>query len=277
MIAVRILYRASLLVALLPLAACAPAARVPSWVSSLPRSWGPPSRDTGDAREPVLAEWRAARERLAAIRRDASTRRTLRVALSLREPLTGRTLEARGAVAIAAPTSLRMILLGPGGTTALDLWIDRDRYRFAVPAIDLLRRGDTSAEPASRRGLPIDFLRWWLLRPATGTLLWAAQRDGALRLLLRDGATIVDLRAEDGGRIEARRATFTTGHSAEPPRLLEEEFVVSDRIGCAQVRYFQASTGLEATVRCEGEDRAAQNPAAFADPDAAEGAKGGAP
>ena len=67
---------------------------------------------------------------------------TLRLAVKLREPFTGRTMEARGAVALSPPSALRMILLGPGGTTALDLWARDDEFRFAVPAIDLLRRGD---------------------------------------------------------------------------------------------------------------------------------------
>jgi len=246
------------------LAACSPAA---SRLALHRAAWGPPPVGPDARVAQSMEAWRAARDRLAEVRGLASTPRTLRISLELREPTTGRTLQARGAVAIAPPTSLRMILLGPGGTTALDLWIDRDRFRFKVPAIDLLRRGDASTPRASLRGLPIDFLRWWLLRPATGALLWAAREDGAERLLLRDGAAIIDLRVADGGRIQGRRATWEKASAEAPARLVDEETVASDRIGCADVRYQQASTGLVVTVRCEGEDRSPPNPKAFEDPD----------
>jgi hypothetical protein len=250
----------SLLAAASLLAACAPAAPPRSFPR--PPSWG------AGTRAPSLTAWRAARARLAAIQREAGTPRTLRVSLALREPVTGRTLEARGAVAIAPPDGLRMILLGPGGTTALDLWLHRDRFRFAVPAIDLLRRGDATTPRASMRGLPIDFLRWWMLGPATGTLLWAERQGGGDRLLLRSGSAIIDLRVSDSGGIEARRALWEAGSAEEPRRRIEEEAIGADRIGCAPVRYWQESTGLSVTVRCEGEDLAAPNPKAFADPDA---------
>jgi hypothetical protein len=250
----------SLVAAALLLAACSPVAAS--------RSFPRPPAWSDRPRAPSLGAWRAARARLAAIRRETASPRTLRVSLALTEPVTGRTLEARGAVAIAPPDALRMILLGPGGTTALDLWIHRDRFRFAVPAIDLLRRGDATTPRVSMRGLPIDFLRWWLLGPATGTLLWAERHGRADRLLLRAGFAIIDLRVGDSGGIKARRALWTAGSATEPRRLIEEEAIEADRFGCAKVRYWQRSTGLSVTVRCEGEEFAAPNPRAFVDPDA---------
>lgn len=212
---------------------------------------------------PTLAEWTAARARLASLRAQVVPR-TLRVALALREPVTGRVLEARGALAIAPPASLRMILLGPGGTTALDLWIQGDSWRFAVPAIDLRKRGDASSPREARRGLPVDFLRWWLLRPAEGRLLWASREASTDHLVLRDGEAIVDLHATDSGAVTARRTTWTllpTRHQ------LDEETVDAERVGCGKVRYRQASTGLEVTVRCEGEEPSPPSPRAFVDPD----------
>src|SRR4051812_8051893 len=175
-------------------------------------------------RDPTLAEWKAARRRLDTLRA-AVVPRTLRVAVALREPFTGRVLEARGALAIAPPASLRMILLGPGGTTALDLWIQGDRYRFAVPAIDLLKRGDASSPREARRGLPVDFLRWWLLHPAEGSLLWASRAASIDRLLLRDGEAIVDLHVSDAGAVSARRTTWT---SLPTRRALDEETVEAE-------------------------------------------------
>lgn len=214
---------------------------------------------------PTIAEWRRGLDRLAELRRAAAASRTERIALELLEPRSGRRLTARGAVAIAPPRALRMILLGPGGTTALDLWMDGGRYRFTVPAISLHRRGDLAAPRAERRGLPVDFLGWWLLRPAGGTLLWyARERDGE-RFVLRDGGAIVELTAFADGRVAARRTTWAGGAR------LDDETLSASGIGCAEVRYHQGSTGLDVTVRCEGETAGEPPPRALADPDAAGG------
>jgi hypothetical protein len=219
---------------------------------------------------PTLVSWRHARQTLAALEQTAQRPRTMQISLSLREPITRRTLEARGALAVAPPESLRMILLGPGGTTSLDLWLHADRFRFAVPAIDLLRRGDASTPRAEMRGLPVDFLRWWLLRPTSGTLLWhASERDGD-RFVLRDGHSIVDLRVTQSGRVKAKRTTWEV-RSGKERRKVDEEVIEADRFGCGFVRYEQASTNLLVTVKCESEEtKRAPNPRAFVDPDAPE-------
>lgn len=210
--------------------------------------------------------WRAARKKLGVMQAQAAgTRpRTLRLALALQEPLTHRTLEARGAVALSPPSSLRMILLGPGGTTALDLWARGDAFRFAIPAIDLLRRGDASTPPAQKRGLPVDFLRWWLLRPASGRLVWYAEEPSGERFVLRDGAAIVDLHVDSKGKLNARRTTFAEGSGL----MLEEETVEASKLGCGVVFYHQQTTHLSVTVTCEGEETEREPSArAFADPD----------
>lgn len=215
---------------------------------------------------PSLASWRAARSRLAALRAQAEGRgpRTMRLALALREPLTGRTLEARGAVAIKPPDALRMILLGPGGTTALDLWVRGERFRFAIPAIDLLKRGDARTPASETRGLPVDFLRWWLLRPASGTLLWHETEGEGDRFVLRDGNAVVDLHVAPSGALRARRTTFKTNTNEK----LDEETLEADHIGCGVVRYHQTTTNLTVSVTCEGEEtERAPSERAFADPD----------
>jgi hypothetical protein len=223
---------------------------------------------------PTLESWRRARQKLDSIRQAAEGEgpRTLRIALKLREPHTGKVMEARGAVAIAPPRTLRMILLGPGGTTALDLWAKDDRFRFAIPALDVLKRGNASTPRASLRGLPVDFLRWWLLRPASGRLLWHVSEQGADRFVLRDGEGIIDLRAGPRGELHARRTTWAVLPGAPmgaPPSFIDEEQVWARRIGCADVHYQQASTGLDITVTCEGEEtERPPNPRAFTDPDA---------
>lgn len=194
----------------------------------------------------------------------------MRLTLALREPISGRTLESRGALAVSPPESLRMILLGPGGTTALDLWIHADEFRFSVPAVDLLRRGDNNTPRADKRGLPVDFLRWWLLRPTSGTLLWHVSRDTGTRFVLRDGHAIVDLHIARSGHVTARRTTWEpVADKPDERRQVDEETVEADRLGCGLVEYRQASTNLRVTVTCESEDAAhPPNPKAFVDPDA---------
>lgn len=238
---------------------------------------------------PAAPAWREGRQRLADLRREVAGAgpRTLRVRLSLREPRTGQVIEARGAIAIAPPAvavdgrargagsaaiepegALRMILLGPGGTTALDLWTRGDRFRFAVPALDLLKRGDASTPRASLRGLPVDFLRWWMLHPAAGTLLWYERAASVDAFVLRDGDAVIELRIDDRGSIGARRTTWSAAGDARR-RQLDEEVVIAERMGCGNVRYAQASTGLLVTVICEAEERdRAPDPRAFVDPDA---------
>lgn len=262
-------------------------------------SAGPPSAGALDAEFALLVArpgvaapaitpaWRQARRRLGELRREAEGAgpRTLRVRLALREPRTRQMLEARGAIAIApvpigadpqidrsttaaAGGALRMILLGPGGTTALDLWARGDRFRFAVPALDLLRRGDASTPRAALRGMPVDFLRWWLLHPAAGTLLWYERIGSTDAFVLRDGDAVVDLRVTERGSIGARRVTWAVA-LGQPPQRVDEEVVIADGLGCGRVRYAQASTGLLITVTCEGEERErAPDPRAFLDPDA---------
>jgi hypothetical protein len=213
-------------------------------------------------------EWRRARARLTELEQtSAGAPHTLKIALKLREPYSGRLMEARGAVAIAPPDALRMVLLGPGGTTALDLWASGERYRFAVPALELLRRGDASTPRTAMRGLPVDFLRWWLLRPFAGTLLWHEREATADRFVLRDANATVDLRVEDSGAITARRTTFLAEAAGEAPHQVDEETVHADSLRCGVVRYRQASTHLDIVVTCEGEEPRAPNPRAFVDPD----------
>lgn len=215
---------------------------------------------------PSLKEWRRGLERLEALRKVAGRPRTERLTIEISEPHTGKILTARGAAAIAPPRSLRMLLVGPGGTTALDVWIHGERYRFAIPAIELIKRGSTAAPRSERRGLPVDFLGYWLLHPAAGDLLWYTREPRGERFVLRDGDAIVDLSAREDGSVEARRTTWAkTGR-------IEDETVTAERMGCGKVRYHQGSIGLDVTVTCEGDAFVAPPSRAFVDPDAEEDA-----
>lgn len=206
---------------------------------------------------PDGATWRHGRHRLEELSGPRAAK-TFRVALAMTEPVTGRTLEARGAVAVAPPDGLRMILVGPGGATALDLWVAKDRYRFAVPPIDLLRRGTLGSRDAASRGLPVAFLRWWLLRPLGGTMLWYQGEDDAERFVLRDGPALVDVLVARDGSVHARRAAGS-----------DVETIDADRLGCGRAAYRHERSGLSISVRCEAIEKAAPRREAFEDPDAA--------
>ncbi|MFO0589462.1 MAG: hypothetical protein U0441_18130 [Polyangiaceae bacterium] len=222
---------------------------------------------------PTLAEWRSALADLRALKIAASGEgpRTLKLALAMREPFTGRRTEARGAVALSPEQrAVRMILVGPGGTTAFDLWMAADRFRVSVPAIDLLRRGDASTPRAEMRGLPVDFLRFWLLDPTRGDLRWAERAPERTRYWLRDGAAIVTLDVAKTGAVTAERRTWLPAKDGAPLVLLDDEKVTADKFGCGRAHYTQASTGVEIDITCEGVEPSPPSERAFLDPDAPE-------
>ena len=171
------------------------------------------------------AEWTLSRTRLAAARALGPARPYAeRVRVAMVEPVTGKELAARGALAVRPGEAARMLLLGPGGTTAVDLWVTRERFRVAVPAANLVRRGGRDAGEA--RGLPVGMLRWWFLAPLSGRLLAARSGDRETSFLLRDGAATIMLRTDgrrflavrtEAGRSEAfdwrgARAAASEGH-----------------------------------------------------------------
>jgi hypothetical protein len=248
---------------------------------------------------PTLAAWRGALADLHALRDAAQgggEPHTYKLALALREPFTGRRTEARGAVALSpAQRAVRMILVGPGGTTAFDLWIKADRFRVAIPALDLLRRGDASTPRAEMRGLPVEFLRWWLLDPTRGELAWVDRDAARTRYLLREDGAITTLEVGAHGALVAERRTWLvptmapngepparpsapngepparpSAPNGEPPVLLDEEKVTADKVGCGHARYTQASTGVEIEITCEGVEPNPPSDRAFVDPDAPE-------
>lgn len=238
----------------------------------------------------TLAEWRGALADLRALRAiaEGGGPHTLKLSLALREPYTGRRTEARGAVALSpADRAVRMILVGPGGTTAFDLWIRADEFRVSIPAIDLLRRGDAATPKAEMRGLPVDFLRFWLLDPTRGDLLWFERSAAKTTYVLREDGAVTSLDVLAGGGFEALRETWATpraGGSAPHDtsaagrtaaggarrERIDEERVTADKLGCGHARYTQASTGVEIEITCEGVEPNPPSARAFADPDAPE-------
>jgi hypothetical protein len=223
---------------------------------------------------PTTAEWEAARARLDLLRGAQPERPygvVVRVTLS--EPRSGRSFAARGALAVDPHRALRMILLGPGGTTALDAWVTPTAYRFEVPPIGLLDRGGESANPA----LPVDLFRWWFLAPIDGRVL--ASYDGPELSLqdampckgrwfvLRRGASTVTLcEAEGDGRaLEILATERTTAGAFE--RLSFHGQSLTPHAG-DRAEYEDARSGVRAHVEVESCDPDPPDPIAFLDPDA---------
>ena len=205
-----------------------------------------------------IAAWKQARSELRALRQRFASRDayTMNLTLSLGHAQVGRRIRARGAVAVAPPHAMRMILLGPGGTTAFDLWVCRDRFRLAIPALGLERRGDASSPPELMQGMPVSFLRWWFLEPLGGSLL--AFDDGAQgrRYVLSDGGPILHVEPLVGDALRVRRRVVG-----------DEERMQVDGADCGVVHYQQRSTGVDIEVECEQREQRSPPPAAFADPD----------
>jgi hypothetical protein len=204
-------------------------------------------------------EWTVSRQRLAQVRAEQPERPYAeRVRLSIHDPRTGKKYEARGAVAVSPEHAARMMLVGPGGTTALDVWVTRDRFRFAVPAIHLEKRG--GSDPSDANGLPIGMLRWWFLSPLAGRLLVARSSEAESAWLLRDGGAIVRVRTDGRHFVAVRR---------EADRVEGIEWLgrgLSPRAG-ARGRYVEGRYGLRVDVVVEEVMDREPDPAAFLDPD----------
>lgn len=204
-------------------------------------------------------EWSIARDRLARLRRARPGRPYVeRVRLVISDKRSGRDYQARGAVAISPGRAARMILVGPGGTTALDVWVTKDRFRFAVPALELEKRG--GADPEAAKGLPIGMLRWWFLSPLAGRLLVARSSPGESAWILRDARATVTLRS-DGRRFIALRRE---GDTLEAIEWISRGLV--PKAG-EHGRYIEGRYGLRVDVFVEEVLRDEPSPEAFTDPD----------
>lgn len=205
------------------------------------------------------AEWTVSRTRLAQLRRAQPDHPyTERVRVAIIDPRDGKTYEARGAVAVSPERAARMMLVGPGGTTALDVWVTRDRFRFSVPAMQIEKRGGTDPEEA--RGLPVGLLRWWFLSPLGGRLLVGRSTQEETAWLLRERDATVTVRT-DGVRFLAVRRE--DGHM-EAIEWRARGLV--PRAG-SRGRYVEGTFGLRVDVYVEDVLQAEPDPEAFADPD----------
>jgi hypothetical protein len=221
-----------------------------------------------DLPDPTAREWTRTRE-LLSIARDGALERPYveQVIVAMREPRTGKVFQARGAVAVDPRHALRMILLGPGGMTAMDAWVTGDRFRFVVPAISLERRG---ADDASAHGLPVGFFRWWMLHPLDGRLLGGWTHDESVLYLLRDGGETVLLREARVPHSGRKRVTAARREGDHVERLDWLGRSLTTPHAGDKARYVDGDSGLEVEVLVEGLGDHPPDPAAFADPDVPE-------
>ncbi len=220
---------------------------------------GPTTQAT---RAPIVSQrdWDRGRAVLAAARAELpSEPYTLIVSVEMREPNTGRTFSARGGLAVSPGRNVRLQLLGPGGSTALDAWLSRDRFRFDVPAADVHRRGRVDGPEAV--GLPIGFFRFWFLAQLDGRLLFAKPSRAGTYLVLRDGSATVEMfRAARGGHVEAER---TLGGWVE--ELSVDAWGPTPHAG-DRALYRAGRGGLVAQVQVESVGEETPDPAVFAEP-----------
>ena len=224
-------------------------------------------------------EWTDARRALAELRRRVPKKPFVQIVhVSMSEPHTGRVVQARGAVAIDPHHAMRLVLLGPGGATALDVWVTEDAWRFAVPALNIVRHskpGDPSADAAA--GFPIEFFRWWFLEPLDGRLLYAEKsRDRNDPILFRtfvlaNGENTITLKALYG---PTRRAFLASRRDMRAPgvdHLLWGAHAFAPGPG-EGATYKQGKSGFEVEIGVEEISADPPDATAFLDPDA----KGGA-
>ena len=199
--------------------------------------------------------------------------------LTVRDEVSKRGFSGRGVVAVRPRTAMRMILLGPGGTTAMDVWIAWPRWRVLIPALDKTFRDGSGEAP---RGIPVPLLRRWLVEPFGGKPV-AVHRgrvlpdgsideraQGFVAFLRRDDVEEVRARELDGAAMRARAWWVKQGHvvawleGAERPLGAESDSVVVE----TSAHYVSIDPPMTVDVAAETPTVGALPDATFDDPDA---------
>lgn len=213
---------------------------------------------------PTGEEWREARTDLERLKTSVPHfPYVAAVSTTLRDARSGRTLDGRGAIAIAPGEAVRMILVGGAGATVLDAWVTRNRWRIAVPPLDVVQRGGAE-DPG---GSPVGFLRWWFVAPFDGMLFAASIGPSGDLWLLRDRNAVIDLRMtpwRGGRRVTAVRRL--RGHAERIEELSTGRSPLEAAVG-DRVAYVDETTGLRVTLAVESIAPAPPDPAAFDNPD----------
>jgi hypothetical protein len=211
-------------------------------------------------REPTDTQWTSLRRALAEARAARPQQAwAVGVRATMREPSSGRVLEARGGMAVAPGRAVRVILVAGPGATALDVWATSDRWRVDAPPAGVLRRGGAEDPP----DLPIGFLRWWFIGGLRGTLFAGTVDDGRELWLLRDGDAVLEVsqsRADRGARWQVVRRTH-----GRAERIDEQRAGAAPQPGDRIV--YSDDGGLEVDIEIESVSVEAPSREAFLDPD----------
>jgi len=164
------------------------------------------------------------------------------ITVSFFEPITRKRFEGRGAIGVDPGRAMRMILVGPAGEPALDVWVTRDAWRLVVPAAHYAKRGGRESPSTS----PIGFFRAWFVDRFGGHLL----------ALGRDGELVV--RGDDGGTLHVAPSRVVRRSGTQT------EILTFDR---THARYVHRASGLEVEVTLGDAQREPPDPQAFVDPD----------
>lgn len=196
------------------------------------------------------AQWDGALARLARMRASFPDKPYTRAAtMRFFEPHTRRRFEGRGAVGVDPGRAMRLLLVGPAGEPALDVWVTRRAWRMEVPAIHYLRRGGTESPP----GLPVGFFRSWFIDPLGGRPL-AIGRAGEIVVRDAAGGTLSIAQTASGASVRRRSGTTT------------EVFSYTESPQGGRARYRDDKTGLEVEIDLEPAQDTPPDPKAFEEP-----------
>jgi hypothetical protein len=202
--------------------------------------------------------------------------------LTVKEGVSGKGFTGRGLLAVRPRQALRMIMLGPGGATAMDVWIAGERWRVSIPSMDKILRGDESTKEMPR-GIPVPLLRRWVVEPFGGVPVavhrGCVAKDGAVVecspgafvAFLRRG-DVFEVRERDGNPLDLRgRAWWLRDGSVTAWLEGSEQWLKEDEneaVVTRKVHYVSTDPPMTVDVTAGAARMATLPSATFDDPDA---------
>lgn len=194
------------------------------------------------------------------------------ITIGIRDLASGRGFTGRGVVIVLPRHALRMILLGPGGTTAMDVWMVDGRFRVAIPALSRVARGDSSTPRAQMRGMPVDLL-WRLLVDPFGSIAYARSGHPDSRgEVVGEGFTVWMRRSPGVAEVRTRYGKHMRAWFFDHGRLAGiasgDEIALGDAIVPQTVDYVGLDPAMEVRVAGASASFVSEvSPKVFADPD----------
>lgn len=208
---------------------------------------------------PQSAQWKQERQELVELKRRWSPMLvSMPVRVRFEDPDGNFSVSGRGAVAVLPPEAMRMILVGPTGSTAMDIWIRDKNWRVAFPVQGKIVRGNALSTPEESQGLPVGFLRWWFLTPLEGQLLAVHTRAEGRSFVLREDDAVIEATELKDGSLRIDRSNQG-----------EHERVLISRPGCGTAVYEHRERAVKVEVVCDQQrgEGGHPDPRAFDDPD----------